>query len=368
MKAFSQSRKYLNSILRSCGMVVTLSVTGSALAAENEKSDAKLVSLEQIKQESVAPSIWVAANVINRLSAELASEQSGKVSWILDVGDTVKKGDAVAKLDSRELILLLQEKKVQISRQSTQVEYLNKQHTRLLSLLKKNNTSAMELDRVQRDLNIARQELDALKLQLKRLTLDQEQTVIRAPFEGQINRRFSQIGEYVSLGSPLVELVNPKQLDISVAAPIELASYIKENDRVLVKAGEQLHNANIRNWSPTGDVRSRTFTINIDATSLPVMGGAGVTVSLPKGENSITTLVPRDALLLREKQAYIVTVDDNLTAQKIPVEIGHGVAEWIGVYGDIDMTKRVVVRGAESIQSGDKVRLSNNPINVAVNH
>lgn len=330
----------------------------SALALNEPKPS--LVSVKQAKQQQISPTVWLSGNVISRLDSRISSEQNGRLTWILDIGSQVNKGDPIAKLDARELKLQIEERQAQLRRQQANINYLKEQKKRLKALLSNNSTSRIELDRVVRDLNVAKEELAVLETQIKRNQLAIEKTIVRAPFDGQINRRLSQPGEYVTAGTALVQLVDPVSLDISVAAPLSLASYLTRESQVLVKWNDQLKTIPVRTWSPAGDQSTRTFNVRLDASNLNLLSGEDVTVSMPSAQVSLSTMVPRDALILRDKETYVVTVDKENVVHKVSVLLGHGEGDWISVNGLISAGDQVIVRGGERLKEGQKVRLDKN--------
>jgi len=316
-----------------------------------------MVTVKEAKLQQVSPTVWLSGNVENRLSARIASEQNGRLIWILDVGDKVKAGDAIAKLDNRNMVLQKAERQAQLRQQEANILYLDKQQKRLNALLTNNSTARIELDRVIRDLNVAKEQQAALQIQIKQIQLAIEKATILAPFDGQINRRLAQQGEYVNAGTPVVQLVDPTRLDISVAAPLSLAPYLTSQGMVLVKWDNKLHSLPIRTWSPTGDQSSRTFNVRLDASNLQLLGGTGVTVSLPSASVTDATMVPRDALILRDKQTFVVTVDKQQVAHKVEVKVGRGIGDWISIDGSVQAGQQVIVRGGERLQDGQKVRI-----------
>lgn len=104
------------------------------------------------------------------------------------------------------------------------------------------------------------------------------------------------------------------------------------------------------------DPNLASVDVHLSADGLNLVSGSGATVSLPKSATKMATLVPRDALIVREKETFILTVDENDEAQKINVLVGLGIAEWVSVSGNINAGTEVIIRGAERLQSGDKVR------------
>lgn len=339
-----------------CLISTNVSLMSNVYAAEKEPKS-KLVSIMQATQQNISPVAWLPGNVTSRLNARLSSEQSGRLVWILDVGAVVNEGQAVAKLDTQSLELQLAERQTLLRQQKTNTTYLQKQHKRLSALLNNNSTARIELDRVERDLAVAKEELNNLKIQIKRTQLAIERATIRAPFDGNINQRMAQKGEYISVGTPLVQLVDPKSLDISISAPLALAPYLQNQDEILVKWSDHIETLPVRTWSPAGEQSSRTFNVRLDASQLSLMSGTAVSVSLPKDSPSLSTMVPRDALILREKRTFVMTVDGENKAHHVDVSVGRGQGELVAVSGQITAGDNVIVRGGERLKDGDKVRI-----------
>jgi hypothetical protein len=64
----------------------------------------------------------------------------------------------------------------------------------------------------------------------------------------------------------------------------------------------------------------------------------------------------RDALVLRKSGTYIYQLNQDNEAQQVKVETGVGMGSRIEVFGQVDPTQLVVVRGAERLKQGQKVR------------
>ena len=302
------------------------------------------------------PSIWLPANVISRKNAPISAEQTGQLLWIEDVGSQVKKGQLLAQIDDRHLKLQLAGQQAQVNQHQADVDYLTGQKARFLKLREKNNSALSELERVNKDLTIAINEVAALNISVEQTLLSLEKTTIRAPFTGNISQRFAHVGELISVGRPLVQLIDTKNLDIKIAAPISIAPFLQRGSKVMVKWNQTLIELPVRTWSQAGDQASRTFDVRLAADGIAMLAGTAVTVSLPKQAPREAILVPRDALMLRENETYVLTIDADQQAQKVAVLVGQGVKSWVSVTGALSVNDSVVVRGGERLQSGEKVR------------
>ena len=327
-------------------------------AQEENIPKASLVSLAQVKSEQVKPVMWLPGNVVSRNSATISAEQSGLLLWIADIGDKVNKGEIIARIDNQELELQLAQLKAEMQQLQANVEFLQKQKKRMQTLAQKLSTSRSELDRTDRDLAVGQSQLDVLKLRVKQTQLHLKQTSIVAPFDGEVSQKFSQTGELVDNRTTLLQLTDIHAIDIQVAAPLDIAGYIHDDALVIVKWRDNIINLPIRTYSSTGNQASRTFNILLDATNVPLFPGSAVTVSLPRNKEAIATLVPRDALILREDEISVLKVGVDNIVQKILVQVGLGMDDWISVVGNIAALDQVVIRGGEDLSSGQKVRVN----------
>jgi len=321
--------------------ILVVSLHQGAYAATPDKP-AHLVSVKSVKKEQVNPSIWLPANVISRKNAPISAEQTGQLLWVEDVGSQVIKGQLLAQIDDRHLKL--------------HVDYLTGQKARFLKLREENNSAVSEYERVNKDLTIAINEVAALNISVEQTLLAIEKTTIKAPFTGNISQRFAHVGELITIGRPLVQLIDTKNLDIKIAAPLSIAPFLKRGSKVMVKWNNTLLELPVRTWSQAGEQASRTFDVRLAADGIAMLAGSAVTVSLPKQQPREAILVPRDALMLRENETYVLTIDEEKNAQKVSVLVGQGVDSWVSVTGALSAEDSVVVRGGERIQSGEKVR------------
>jgi hypothetical protein len=153
-----------------------------------------------------------------------------------------------------------------------------------------------------------------------------------------------------------VQLVDTTHLDIKISAPLSIASFIKAKAKLMVKWQNKLIELPVRTWSQAGDQASRTFDVRLAADGLELISGSAVTVSLPKQTSKEATLVTRDALVLREKETFVLTIDDQNQAKKVNVLVGQGVGQWVSITGALSAGDNVIIRGAERLQEDQKVR------------
>ncbi len=160
--------------------------------------------------------------------------------WIEDVGSTVVKGQLLAQLDDRHLKLQLAQQQAQVNQYKADVDYYTSQKKRIGKLTEQNNPALSEYERINKDLTIAINKVIALKAEVEQTKLALEKTNVVAPFNGHVSERFAHVGELISVTRPLVQLVDTQNLDIKIAAPINIAPFLQKNAKVTVKWQNQL--------------------------------------------------------------------------------------------------------------------------------
>jgi multidrug efflux pump subunit AcrA (membrane-fusion protein) len=86
--------------------------------------------------------------------------------------------------------------------------------------------------------------------------------------------------------------------------------------------------------------------------------GEAVTVELPDAEPRMSLSVPRDALVLRDDEIFVYTISKDNKAIKIPVSPGSGLGTRIAIEADLKAGDPVVVRGAERLNDGQSVKVT----------
>ena len=165
---------------------------------------------------------------------------------------------------------------------------------------------------------MAAQELDEARLARDQTRDRLARTEIRAPFPGQVVERLQQLGEYTSVGAPVVRLVDVGHTEVRAQAPLAVAAHLERGMAVAVKAEERQIESPVRAVIPVGDQRSRMFEVRVElpAAADPAwVVGTAVRVALPESGTRTAVAVPRDALILRQDSVYLFKVTPDGTAE-----------------------------------------------------
>jgi RND family efflux transporter MFP subunit len=179
---------------------------------------------------------------------------------------------------------------------------------------------------------------------------------IRAPFPGRVVARLINPGEYATAGKPIVRLVDIGSTEVSVQIPIETSAYVHEGMDLTVEIEGKRAVAKVRAIVPVGDVASRTIEVRLTLPAGTGFVGDAAKVFIPSARVRNVVAVPRDALVLREDNTYVFKVNGKGVAERVAVETGAEEGAFVEVKGPVAAGERVIVRGAERLEAGQKVK------------
>lgn len=319
------------------------------------------VSVAEARSAEIAPLMWAPGSVVSREDARVASEQDGRVTEVAEIGTDVRKGDALARLDDAMLRLQERQNLAEIARIDAQLDYARSQEERLAQLVQKASIAGSQLDEARSQRRVLEQELQRARVSLDQTRHRLRNATVRAPFDGVVAERFIQAGEYLGTGMPVVRLVNTHDLEVRVQAPVHFAERVQPGMQITLRAdGEETRRA-VRAVVPVGDESTRQFELRIALGDAPWTIGRALEVGLPSDDAREVVAVPRDALLLRANETFVLKVAPDDTAQRIPVRTGSAQGDLIEVIGDVASGDRLVIRGGERLAPGQRIRIEADP-------
>lgn len=342
------------SLISACAWVAVAS-SGVALAQENAPPPV-LVQVDEAREQAISQLTWVPGTVLSQTDANLASEVNGRITWMAEVGDVVEAGKPLVAVDDTRLTITLGQNKSNIAKWESQVTLFEKRLARYKDLQASNNTSRGELEAVEAELENAKQELAQAKLDLEFTAYQIAQSNVTAPFTALVVERLQSPGEYTAIGQTLLRVVNPENVEVQVRAPLSVLPFIQSGMTVNVQGKLNQVEEVIRAIVPVGNQNSRMMELRIAMNQGDFPIGSAVRVAIPSSDTHEGVTIHRDALVLRKSGTYIYQLNENNEAQQVKVRTGVGLGDRIEVFGEVNPAQYVVVRGAERLREGQKVR------------
>jgi len=340
-------------------LALVLLALSSTSHAEEQKAPPAIVEVSPALTAKLAPTRWVPGSVVSRDDAKIASAEAGRLEYVAEVGTRVKAGDRLAQLDDRALRLRREEIQSDVKRAEAQRVLSETQLQRLEKLGTSNAIAKTQIDEARATQETNVQTLAHARAQLHQVEYDIEQAQVKAPFAGIVTERFAQRGEYLQVGAMIVHFVDTDHIEARVQAPLALADKIKSGMEVKVKSAGQESSAKVRAVVPVGDERARQFELRVGVDPALALVGSAIEVALPEsgGEEALT--VPRDAIVQRANQTYVMRVSAQNTAEQVPVAASAANGDKVEVRGALNPGDRLIVRGAERLSAGQAVKVSN---------
>ena len=137
-----------------------------------------------------------------------------------ELGDAVKKGDLLARIEVKALGDAAVSAQSGVTAAQAQLELARREGQRVEALVTGGALAARELDRARSQLTAAEATVTQARAQLASSRSQLGDATARAPFAGLIARRAVNVGDVVSPGADLYEVIDPStmRLDASVAS------------------------------------------------------------------------------------------------------------------------------------------------------
>lgn len=336
-------------------LIPVMDYQAGATAPTEQEAPPAIVSVAPAVSTELAPRHWAPGSVISRRDARVASEQSGRVTRVAEVGELVRAGEAIAVLDDTALRLREREHAAELARIQSQLDLATRQEQRYAQLAVQQNIARAQYDQLRSERDALVQDRARAQALLAQTRHQRTQMTVRAPFPGVVVERQVQLGEYVAGGAAVARIVDTSSQEIRVRAPVDLAPHVAVGTPVLVRAGGGERTHPVSALVPVGDEASRQLELRIamDDRELPV--GTAVEVGMPSSARRAVVAVQRDAVILRREGNFVLRVGADNKAERLTVETGTEVGDLVEVTGDVRPGDRLIVRGGERVEPGQAV-------------
>jgi multidrug resistance efflux pump len=423
MRSFVTLRR-LAGLLSAVGVLLTAGFilhqpTESAQLSQTEESTALPIEVVVVHEvRSFDQTRHYTGALVARRIADVSFERSARVIEILvDEGDTVESGQALAKLDVRRLqtrqdmleaqrdaaAAQLAELKAgprleTIAAARAQVEELNAQlnlsrltHARTERLQSRNSTSEQSVDNSRSSMEAAAARLaqaqhrlieleagtraeqiatqqamvDQLDAQMADVQLDRDDSILKSPFAGRIAMRYLDEGTVTAPGQPVLKIIESTEIEARIGLSTSSICRLTSGDDVELTVGDLKLSAQFTRVLPEVDLQTRTQIAIFELTqadSVQVAAGQTVRISLTEQTDATGYWLPTAALSPGQRglwSAYaVVDRDGDSIIESRPVEVLHTEGERVLVAGTIRNEDRVVAGGVQRIIPGQKVSVA----------
>ena len=280
----------------------------------------------------------------------------------VQVGDAVRKGQVLARLDTRVAEADLAQMKAGVAEAEAAAAEAAANAQRARELQPSGALSAQQFAQFTTAERALQARLDAQRAAVRAQELRLAQGDVLAPDDGIVSARSATLGAVAVPGQELFRLIRQGRLEWRAeVAATELRS-VRPGQAVKVQAvGAEAVIGKVSRIAPTVDPSTRQALVHVD---LPAGAWArGLRAGLfARGEfevaRSAALTVPQTAVLLRDGHSWVFEVGPDNKVRQLKVSTGRRVGERVEILGGLSEQARVVVSGAGFLADGDLVRVA----------
>lgn len=315
----------------------------------------------EAREHKVQRMLKLPGTVESRTVSLVASEVAGLVDELLvREGDTVLQNQPLARLRTVNLKLQRDAAAAQLKEAQARLKLAERNLERANEMLESKIISREDYDSRYYEFHAQQGRIEELTALVARLDDDLERSTIRAPFAGVITAKRTEVGQWLDVGDPVAEMLSLDELEVRVDVPENYYRSLNPRARATVTF-DALPGLTVPGRVtviiPSANPEAHTFPIKVAIPNRQGRIGAGMLaqVSFPAGESYRATVVPRDAVIRRGEQEFVYLMNGDDTVSLVPVQTGTGVGDWVEVRGSVAAGQKVITRGNERLQPGQKV-------------
>jgi membrane fusion protein (multidrug efflux system) len=279
-------------------------------------------------------------------------------SVLVRPGDKVKRGAVLATLDCRNASA--SSKAVQLEARALEARQraAAREATRVEEMLQEGYASSNEVEQKLAQTAATEAQIEGLKAQLESKLLQVDDCVMRAPFAGEVSRRWVDPGAFARPGSPIVTLIDRDVVRIALDVP--------ERDFALVEPGKiakvtvlslgRTLSATIARRSPEAEPSTRTIHVELDLSDakrqMPVGTTAMVEVEMEQSRPALE--LPLSAARIKGDSATLFVLQGD-RAEKLQASVLGERDGKIFVEPSFPEGTKVVSEGRSLLANGDAV-------------
>jgi len=331
-----------------------------AAAPEPERA----VRTQVVSAGTASASHEYAAEVRPRVESRLSFRVNGKLlSRSVNLGDTVKAGQVLARIDAQDLKLAEAAAAAGVAAARTNRDQMGADYKRFVDLQRQGFISAAELERRDSAFKAAQAQLDQAKAQADVQGNQAGYAQLVADGGGVVTGVNAEPGQVLAAGTPVVSVALDGPRDIVFSVPEDQISRVRAAAslpgalKVRLWGSDQTSPLKLREVAAAADPVTRTFLIKADAGKLDVKLGQSATVVLDLPQTSGVIKLPLAALLQQAGKSSVWVLDGaSMTVKSVPVQVGGAEGNDVVIAAGLNPGQEVVIAGVHVLAPGQKVK------------
>ena len=321
------------------------------------------VRVVSVEQRAAGDTVSITGNVQAQTEVNLSFRVDGRmIERNINVGDTVKPGQLVARLDPSNEQSALSGVQAQLTAARAQLVEQRNNYNRQKDLLAQRFISQAAFDQVTANLQSAQSQVDSAQAQVNLASNRLSYTRLVADAGGAVTKVGAEPGEVVPAGRMVVQIARAGGRDGVFDVSAQLKDAAPKNPEITVALTTDPKvsaKGRVREVSPRADPVTGTFRVRVGLIDPPAGLRLGSTVTGRMQMDTASAIeVPGSALVRQGAQSAVWVVDPKTqTVSLRTIDVASHEASRVVVGGGLDSGDIVVTAGVQALHSGQKVRL-----------
>ena len=319
-------------------------------------------------EKIVSRDLPVLVRSVGRLIPDRQVVVSAQVTGIVmqlnsDVGAKVASGDALVKLDPTDYRLALNETSANLLSAQARLSAAENSYERARRLLPENAISHELFDAAEAEYRTSQAQVSQLTTAVDMARQRLNKTVIAAPFDGHVTRRFVQLGQNVAVGEPVMGIADMQTMRVRIHINEHDYVHLDKDDPVAVTV-EAYPDTPLRGRVDKigiqADERTNTFEVEILLDNPEFIFKAGLTarVSIQTEVIPDAIMIPQESVLFREDHKEVFVMEQGGKAAVREVKLGRAEGSAINILQGLMPGDSLVVTGGQYLKPGDTVTVT----------
>lgn len=288
------------------------------------------------------------------IGAEVANYRIAEV--LVQVGDSVKKGQVLARIDASTVASELAEAKASVAEFEAAEAEARGNAARAKELQAQGFYSKQMNTQYQTAEQSAGARLAAARARQQAAELRLARTAVVAPDDGVISARRATVGSLSQVGEELFRLIRGGRLEWRAeVSSAELGRLTPGQVARLTGPSGETVEGTVRNVAPSVDPQTRNGLVYVDLPAVgAVRAGMFARGEFELGRQPALTL-PQSAIVQREGFAYVFRLAADDRVSQVKVALGRRQGERVEIVSGVDEQAQVVATGGAFLADGDAV-------------
>jgi RND family efflux transporter MFP subunit len=347
------------------GLITRSATTEKLVQQATQAVSEQTVTVVKPERLPAAVSVELPGQTQAYIQAPVFAQTSGYLKkWYFDIGAPVKAGEVLAELDTPQVDQQLNQAKATLKEAQAALDLSLVTYRRDQDLLQRRVIAQQDFDTANSDLGVKQATVNADEAAVLSLQALEDFKTVKAPFDGIVTARNTDIGALVNSGSgnPLFIVAQIKPLRIYINVPENMAQDVSVGASAELRFNEfpgREFSGKVVRTAGAIDPNSRTLLTEVDVPneSGELYPGAYTQVRLVTGTSNRSVLIPANTLLFRSEGAAVGLVNQNNVVELKKIKIGRDLGNQLEVTQGLSVDDRIIVNPSDSLTAGQKVKV-----------